>query len=471
MVRLTDRLKESSYLWVIYTLIGCLLAGVIGMAIYLFVIGILTFYWMNNEVLTALTQGYVKYIFIVISEIFFIYLVFKGLLTETGDTVLIDIIKQGGRAKDCELLGSASVCVSLSDIMVYLKEKESAIDSINRLIGLNNAEHGYIVFKNEQIDDICFVSDLEINVMDDTKTEYCLEVNRYRYTGKRLLGRQEFNVFKLKDLVKEDENKGDSRDNLELLKDLGTNSYIKRLFNAKVYTYPLSFGSDMKDGLKKSKFSLIIIGLCLTLLIGIYGWYRNFSILAFMDNFESVGVVDGIEIWTDSDYYEEYKPFITDSIMLLPQELRTEFRKLGWQVAFAQNELYTYDTVKNTIGLGEVSGCTLPFYKLIVIKVPNDTKEVSKLFLMETVIHEFGHYLSLKGNGLNEEWRDIYDNDRVNYLTDYARSGLSEGFACSYSYYKLYADLLKSQTPKTYDYIKKIEENYIKSRGGLVANN
>lgn len=460
-MRLTDRLKESSYLWVMYTLIGSLLAGVIGMAIYLFVIGILTFYWMQNEILTALTQGYVKYIFISIAELVFIILVVKGLLTETGDTVLIDIIKHGGRTRGCEQLGSALVCVELSDIVVSTQaNREIAVDSLSQLIGLNSAEHGYIKF-NGGVNDICFVSDLVIDVSDKEKSNYLLEINRYRYSGKKLLGKQEFNVFRLRDLL--EDSVGEDCSVVKKECDLEKNTYINRLYNAKVYDYPISFKSDMKDGLKSSKISLGIIAICCFLLIGIYGWYQNFSTMAFINNFESVGYVDGIEIWTDSELYEDYKPFITDSLWMLPDELREEFKSLGWQVAFAQNELYTYETVKNTVGLGEVSGCTLPFYKLIVIKVPNDTKEVSKLFLMETVIHEFGHFLSLKGSGLTEEWRDIYDADRINYLTDYARSGLSEGFACSYAYYKLYPDLLKSNTPKTYEFIERIETNYIKN--------
>ena len=499
-MRLKERLKECSYLWVIYTIIGSLFAFIIAMALYLLTLGVFTYYIMNSQILNIISQNTVKYAYVAVAELVFIVLVIRGLYRETGDTVLIDIIKHGGSVAGCKLVDVASVLVDLKDITVCLNDKECEISSLDELIKYNNLkQHGYIKFKNEKFEDICFLSDLKITASGGSAGElgkeepagaetegqepagvalegteepveiegkethkYKLLLRNYEYSGYKLLSKQKFNTFEFVDAeeepdsVKETEEEGHKTD-------FYTNKYINRLYNAKVFDYPMSFATDIKDGIKSSKVSLIIIAVCSVILFGIYGVYRNFSSAAFMNSFHQVANVDGLKVMTDVDNYEDYAVYIEDSLKLIPEKLRNQTIKEGWEIVFTKNDLSEYDILKNTVEPGATSGCTLPFYKLIVYKMPEDTKDTSNLFLMETIFHEFGHVLSLYTGSLNDEWRNIYNEDAPYYLNSYARSGVSEGFACCFATYLLNGELLEANTPKTYSYIDKIVKNYLAS--------
>lgn len=453
-MRIKERLKECSYLWVIYTIIGSLFAVIIALALYLLTMGIFTYYIMNSNILNIISQNSVKYGYIVVAELVFVFLVIRGLYRETGDTVLIDIIKSGGSMTGCTLVDTTSVLVGIKDITVYLKDKVCNINSLNDLVEYNNTgKHGYIVLRNKDVgfEDICFLSDLKITAQENNTGEYVLKINNYAYSGYKLLSRQSFNTFELVEPVS----------NVEYNSDFYTNKYINRLYKANVYDYPISFATDIRDGIKSSKISLIIIGVCCVILFGIYGVYRNFSSASFLSTFEQEVVIDGLTIMTDADNYADYAVYIEDSIKILPDKLKREAIRDGWKIAFVKNDLSEYEILNNTVEPGATSGCTLPFYKLIVYKMPEDTEDTSKLFLMETIFHEFGHVFSLYTGSLNDEWRNIYNEDAPYYLTNYARSGVSEGFACCFASYLLNGELLKLNTPKTYDYIDRVVKNYL----------
>jgi hypothetical protein len=442
-----SKIGECSYLWIVYNIVGIVFAFVIAMAVYLMSLMWSIFYNMDNNLVDTLSQPYIKYVFIMVAELLFMALVIKGLFSETGDTILIDIIKHGDRTKGVSLLGSVSVPIQLSDIKFYLKDRVETVDSLDKLRVLNQMEHGYIKFNNEKLslNDICFVSDLAIDKNIDINN-LVLRVKRYQYKGMKLLSKQTFNTFELV-------NNSDG----VVLSDsvtLSNNSYIARLCNANVYDYPVSLKSDISDGIYQSRVSIAVIFVCAVVLVGIYGWYRNYSSSSFISDFYEIEEVDGITIYTDSvTKYEKLDTFIKDSIVLLPEKLKEEFINDGWSLVFVKNDLADYSMLSSMVSSGETSGCTFPFYKLIVIQIPDSNVEANKVFLMQTIFHEFGHYFALKTDAVNDDWHDIFNEESIYYSSAYAKSSMSEGFASSYANYILYSDFMREKNPKTYDYI------------------
>lgn len=449
-----QKIQECSYLWLIYTIAGFLFSYVIAMALYMMSLLWALFYKMDNDLLNVLSDPSVKLIFILIAELVFLVILIKGLCTESGDTILIDIIKHGGITKGSTLLGTNFVTLNLNDIDVYFSDRVEHIDSLDKLRLLNKSEHGYIRFKNQKylLNDICFISDLKINDNLDVNN-LVLKVNRYRYKGIKLLGAQEFNTFEL--LNNSNDIKIDDKISL------GRNDYINRLCNAKVYDYPVSIEKDIKQGLKDSKVSIAIIALCAVILFGIYGWYRNYSSSSFVADFIEVDVVDGIAVSTDSiEYYEDFRTYITDALILLPDKLKEQFIEDGWSLVFVEDDLSSYSMLSSMVTPGQTSGCTFPFYKLIVVKIPNTSAESNKAFLMQTIFHEFGHYFAMKTNALSEEWRYIFEEESATYTSSYAKSSVSEGFACCYADYLLYNEFFKRKSDASYTYIHNLMYKY-----------
>lgn len=465
-MKIGEKIKECSYLWIVYVVLGVLISFIIAMSVYMMLLLWAVFYDMNNSLVTFLSQSHIKASFIIVGELIFAFIVYRGLHKETGDTILIDIIKHGDTVKNSVLLDSNTLLIGLNNIKVHLKDRVEVIDSLDKLIMLNQSEHGYIEFTDEShgLSDVCFTSDLKISAKKDSteSSNYVLKINRYRYSGYKLLGKQEFNLFELCDCEEPGDGNELGKSGGELVQ-LSDNHYIKRLLQNNVYDYPVSIEKDIKKGLNDSKLSFAIILFSLLVLFGINGWYRNYSSSAFMSDFYPIEVVDGMEVYTDADFnYLDYKTYIHDSLTLLPQKLKDDFVADGWKVVFVKNDLADYEMLSGMVSPGEVSGCTFPFYKLIVIKVPEKTRESDKLFLMQTIIHEYGHYLSLKTGALNKYWTEIFNKESKYYSSDYAKSSLSEGFACSYANYVLFNESFKELNPLSHDYIDTVLKVYFK---------
>lgn len=452
-MNLKDRIKECSNIWVIYLIVGCIASALVGMAVYLLLLFWSIFYSMSSELTNILSIWYIKWLLIAVVESIFVLVVIKGLYKDTGDTVLIDVIKHGAKNKESKLINTYYVRVSLDDIEVSLKESKNKVSSIFNLKNLNCNNYGYIHFKS--IDDVCFCSDLSINASKESPF-YILKVEQYNYSGRRLLGSHNYNMFTLYDTEQIDL----SQVNTDSI--VNKNCYIERLYKAKVYDYPLSFKEDMEKGIKDSRISLCIIVACFVIIFGIYGWYRNYSSSAFMSDFSEVDSINDMVIYSDNSMeYVKYHTYITDSLALIPEKLKNDFIDSGWSLIFVDKDLATYEMLSSMVSPGTTSGCTFPFYKLIVIELPPKESDLNQAYLMQTVIHEFGHFLALRMMAVNDTWNDIYNKERDNYATDYAKSNMSEAFACGYSSYILYKDMFSQKTPLSYNYIKDIERKYL----------
>lgn len=452
-MKLIDRIKECSNIWIIYIIVGSFASALIGMSIYLLLLFWSIFYYMDNTITSVISLWYIKWVLILVVESIFIIAVLRGLYKETGDTVLIDIIKHGYKNKESQCISTSYRFVTLDDIKVSLKDKIYNIDSLSQLSRLNSEQHGYIHFNN--VNDICFCTDLKIFASKPSQT-YVLKVEHCHYSGRRLLGKHDYNVLSLYGVEQIDASLiGDGSYKQK-------NNYINRLFHADVYDYPLSFKEDIEKGVKDSRVSICIIVSCLVIIFCIYGWYRNYSSSSFMSDFTAVDSVEDIVIYSDNSIeYLDYRTYIVDSLALLPTKLKDDFVSSGWNLIFVQHDLANYEMLSSMVASGTTSGCTFPFYKLIVIELPDKESDLNQSYLMQTIIHEYGHFLSLKMNAINDEWQNIYNLEKNNYSTEYAKSNVSEAFASGYSSYILYKDMFSSKTPLSYNFIKDIERKYL----------
>jgi len=80
-----------------------------------------------------------------------------------------------------------------------------------------------------------------------------------------------------------------------------------------------------------------------------------------------------------------------------------------------------------------------------------------------TAYHEMGHFLgSTTNSDATTEWKNIFNSEKgkfrnatdSDYNAKYAKSNCYEYFACAYASYVLNNSKLKSNCPKTYNYIK-----------------
>ena len=451
MAYIKDRLRESSYIFIIYFIVGSMLSVVLGLFAYLMILVWANFYIKNPALVYVITQSTLRLVIVAISETLFIWVVLKVILTDNGDTILIEVIKNIEKEKEAKLVGEYYYNIKISDISVHA-EADLKVESIGMLKELNKMPRGYIKIDASNYKDICFTGDLVFSsAIPNDAEDLTLHVKQYSYRGLKLIGSHVINKFWIEELQ-------DKPETVNLI----TNTYIQRLFDRKVYDYPLSLASDLKEGLSKSKISLVIIAFSMSIIIGIYGFYRGASTREFLNNFEIVSTEKGISIQTDDRLtYNKYHIYVQDAIAMLPEPIVHEFIGDGWTLVFTDNDLASYPIISTAIDENTVSGCTFPFYKLIVIQLPDRNNIETSQYFFETIVHEFGHYIALKTNALSEEWDNIYTMEKLGYPNSYALTNPSEGFACCFANYILDENRLKEGSPKTYNYINNTIQNYI----------
>lgn len=408
----------------------------------------------SSTLVYTIGHSILKIVFIAIAELLFVFFVLKSILTDNGDTMLIEIIKNIENEKNSKLIHEYYYNLKIKDIDTLVDGGTVLkADKVGTIKEYNKLKRGYIKVNADCYSDISFTGDVGFaDDLSDDATEVTLHVKQYQYKGFKVLGSHIINKF-----VLENEN------NLEKeIEHPTTNTYIARLAKRKVFDYPISLASDLKDGLSKSKIFIVIITFALSIIIGIYGFYRGASTRDFLSNFEVVGTESGVTIQTDNKQkYEKYKVYVQDAIAMLPKELTEEFISDGWTLVFTDDDLASYPVISSAIDENTVSGCTFPFYKLTVIQLPETKNVATAQFFLETIVHEYGHYLALKTNALNEDWDAIYNAERKRYTNPYALTNASEGFACCFADYILSEESLKTLTENTYNYINKVIQEFI----------
>ena len=449
------RFKESSYLLIIYLIVGGLLSGVVAMMSYTMILVWANFYVKNPVLVDAISTSILRIVLIALFESLFIWFILKVMFTDNGDTILIEIIKHIETEWGSNLIGEYYIPINLSDIEFYSRAKLH-INNLEVIREFNKLPNGYFRFKlpNGQYD-ICFSGDIVVSANSVASNGYVLHIKQYQYKSIKLFGKHIINKFELI-------NSADDVALESLPASYQINSYISRLWNNGIYDYPISLSEDLKDGLKKSRISIVLIVFSLIVVVGIYGFYRGISTKSFLNNFNAVTTEQGIVILTDNPRkYDRYSIYIRDALAILPQKLTYEFVAEGWSIVFCENDLADYPIISSYLSEGTVSGCTFPFYKIIVIQLPEKSSVSNSQFFLETVIHEFGHFFALENGVFEEEWSTLYTDELSTYTNQYALTNLSEGFACEFADYVLKGDTLREKSPKTYNYINKIiQEKY-----------
>lgn len=137
----------------------------------------------------------------------------------------------------------------------------------------------------------------------------------------------------------------------------------------------------------------------------------------------------------------------------LPEVLKDKYEAMGYEMVIV-DEISKSD-------YGVVVGRIMHGPRTIMIK-----DEVGSA--KRTVFHEFGHLLDYRQLLLDysstNEFKAIYQEEKENFKTiyidyDYAISNNKEYFASAFAEYMMNPDRLKSNTPKTYDYIEKCLNN------------
>lgn len=137
----------------------------------------------------------------------------------------------------------------------------------------------------------------------------------------------------------------------------------------------------------------------------------------------------------------------------LPEVLKDKYEAMGYEMVIV-DEISKSD-------YGVVVGRIIHGPRTIMIK-----DEVGSA--KRTVFHEFGHLLDYRQLLLDysstNEFKAIYQEEKENFKTiysdyDYAISTNKEYFATAFAEYMINPDRLKSNTPKTYDYIEKCLNN------------
>lgn len=133
----------------------------------------------------------------------------------------------------------------------------------------------------------------------------------------------------------------------------------------------------------------------------------------------------------------------------LPEVLKDKYETMDY-------EMVIVDKIDQS-DYGTVVGRIIHGTRIIMIK---DNAGLARY----TVFHEFGHLLDYRQLMIDysstNEFKDIYEEEKENFKTvyggyEYAISTKEEYFASAFAEYMMNPDRLKSNTPRTYNYIEK----------------
>lgn len=137
----------------------------------------------------------------------------------------------------------------------------------------------------------------------------------------------------------------------------------------------------------------------------------------------------------------------------LPEVLKDKYEAMGYEMAIV-------DEIGNS-DYGVVIGRITHGTRTIMIKDEAGSAR-------NTVFHEFGHLLDYRqlmtDYSSTNEFKAIYEEEKENFKTiyggyEYAISTNKEYFASAFAEYMMNPDRLKSNTPRTYNYIEKCLNN------------
>ena len=157
-------------------------------------------------------------------------------------------------------------------------------------------------------------------------------------------------------------------------------------------------------------------------------------------------IKDSIVFYAASYYYS------------LPEIIRMEFSKDGWQVVLTDKDIskeYYHGPIE-----GRLAGLTDCSDKRIYI---HNTRED----IQRAMIHEFGHFFdySIGMGSVSFEFKEIYEVEKELFkekrkIDNHNISNEMEYFAETFSQFLLYPDILKKNCPQTYDYLMELI-NYV----------
>ena len=161
---------------------------------------------------------------------------------------------------------------------------------------------------------------------------------------------------------------------------------------------------------------------------------------------------DLIDIYLEDGASEKWANQAMEYLRLLPEKMLIELKEAGWLFIITPRNLeHIYDSkVPNTVGL--------TIYYKERIYVLNDSFSIKYC-----TIHEVGHAMDFLNNfvSYDEEWLCIYDEEsETSGLSQYFTNSSTEYFAESFQSYVLCPEELKTNAPKTYDYMDAFYQNY-----------
>lgn len=165
------------------------------------------------------------------------------------------------------------------------------------------------------------------------------------------------------------------------------------------------------------------------------------------DNVEHLFVLEG-------NIKDEVVFYAASFYFSIPEFIRTEFKKDGWQVVLTDKDIskqYYNGPVK-----GRLSGLASSREKKLYV-------HGSRNDIRRSMIHEFGHYWDYTCGipSTDAKFNDIYLIEKETFYEkwktdDHATSNSQEYFAEAFAQLILYPNILKKNCPNTYKYLQDI---------------
>lgn len=162
---------------------------------------------------------------------------------------------------------------------------------------------------------------------------------------------------------------------------------------------------------------------------------------------------DACTIWLEDGAHESYADIAITYIDKLPKSFIRTLMDEGWKfIITTRNIENTYQSkTKNTIGL--------TIYSKKRIYVQNNEG-----YIASAVIHELGHALDYLNNyiSFSDEWVTIFNEERKQSgYADYFINDSREYFAESVQQYYTYREMVRKNTPKSYEFLKNLMKEYV----------
>ena len=146
---------------------------------------------------------------------------------------------------------------------------------------------------------------------------------------------------------------------------------------------------------------------------------------------------------------------------MFPEPIRNDFEANGWKIKIVpQDAIREQDIIASLIPkfFGILAGLT---------DTGQDTIFLDDEYADEAMSHEMGHYVDMVLLGsddippsYSEEFRNIYEQEKEGFKTDYPKSTAHEYFAEAFSLYIECAGSMQQDFPRTYEYMDRLISPY-----------